>query len=389
MINLSINLIYARRIVLKQNSIKKKYHISICIFFCTYCALHSEVKINTEEQIRAPRPHSPTSPQPVLIAAALSAVRDLNLRNLTVTGRLSLQNSSFVLQSSDGTITILAPEVLTDSYTITLPPGQGSAGQVLAQSSTPGILIWQSGTIGSVTAVTGTPPITSTGGNTPAIGIPIANASTTGALSATDYQRFNTSSNLTVAATSSNVPNTLALRDTYGDIAFEKISIGTPNSATTLMSQTSLQVQQIVTSATAISGLLLDNTYVRVHVFPASEFAAGAASSGLYILNLRNSDKSKSDATAAAIGLMNRPSATILQASTINSAIGANISNIYTNSTFYSMNADQQTAATVAITAALPGATLNNSLIFCLIQPGPALPTDQTDIGNLQAFIVG
>ena len=50
--------------------------------------------------------------------------------------------------------------------------------------------------VGTVTSVTGTAPITSTGGNTPAIGIPQANGSTNGFLASTDWTTFNSKTRL-------------------------------------------------------------------------------------------------------------------------------------------------------------------------------------------------
>ncbi len=66
----------------------------------------------------------------------------------------------------------------------------GTAGQVLT-SSAGGANTWTTPSNGTITSVTGTAPIISSGGNAPAISIAQANASTNGFLSSTDWTTFN------------------------------------------------------------------------------------------------------------------------------------------------------------------------------------------------------
>jgi hypothetical protein len=69
--------------------------------------------------------------------------------------------------------------------------GIGTAGQVLTVNSGATAPQWSTPTTGTVTSVTGTAPISSSGGNTPAISISQATTSTNGYLSSTDWNTFN------------------------------------------------------------------------------------------------------------------------------------------------------------------------------------------------------
>ena len=66
----------------------------------------------------------------------------------------------------------------------------GTSGQVLTSSGA-GAPTWTTPTTGTVTSVTGTAPIASSGGTTPAISISQATTSTNGYLSSTDWNTFN------------------------------------------------------------------------------------------------------------------------------------------------------------------------------------------------------
>ena len=68
---------------------------------------------------------------------------------------------------------------------------EGVSGQVLTSQGTGVTPIWTTPTTGTVTSVTGTAPIASSGGTTPAISISQATTSTDGYLSSTDWNTFN------------------------------------------------------------------------------------------------------------------------------------------------------------------------------------------------------
>jgi hypothetical protein len=79
---------------------------------------------------------------------------------------------------------------------------QGTSGQVLTSAGTGATPTWTTPTTGTVTSVSGTAPIASSGGNTPAISISQASTSTDGYLSSTDWNTFNNKSNTTGTVTS-------------------------------------------------------------------------------------------------------------------------------------------------------------------------------------------
>jgi hypothetical protein len=68
---------------------------------------------------------------------------------------------------------------------------QGTSGQVLTSAGTGNTPTWTTPTTGTVTSVTGTAPVVSSGGATPAISMAQATGSVDGYLSATDWTTFN------------------------------------------------------------------------------------------------------------------------------------------------------------------------------------------------------
>jgi len=84
-----------------------------------------------------------------------------------------------------------APDILGANRIWTLPATDGTAGQVLKTDGA-GALSWVSAATGSVTNVTGTAPISvATGTSTPVISMSQANTTTSGFLSNTDWNTFN------------------------------------------------------------------------------------------------------------------------------------------------------------------------------------------------------
>ena len=67
------------------------------------------------------------------------------------------------------------------------------------------------GNSGTVTAVTGSTPIVSSGGTTPAISIPVATTSVNGYLSSTDWTTFNSKGTGTVTSVAASVPTFLSV----------------------------------------------------------------------------------------------------------------------------------------------------------------------------------
>ena len=77
------------------------------------------------------------------------------------------------------------PTGLAATFTYTLPLTEPTTGQVLS-STDAGVMSWEDAGGSGVTAVTGTPPIASSGGTTPAISIAAATTSAAGSMSGTD-----------------------------------------------------------------------------------------------------------------------------------------------------------------------------------------------------------
>jgi len=96
--------------------------------------------------------------------------------NMTI-GATTPKNGSFVDFSVTGTTSF--------------DGSQGTAGQVLTSAGTGATPTWTTPAAGTVTSVTGTSPIASSGGTTPAISISQATTSTNGYLSSTDWNTFN------------------------------------------------------------------------------------------------------------------------------------------------------------------------------------------------------
>ena len=91
---------------------------------------------------------------------------------------------------------------LSVTGTTSFDGSQGTAGQVLTSAGTGATPTWTTPTTGTVTSVSGTAPIVSSGGNTPAISIPAATGSVNGYLTSTDWTTFNNKSNTVGTVTS-------------------------------------------------------------------------------------------------------------------------------------------------------------------------------------------
>ena len=92
------------------------------------------------------------------------------------------------------------------------------AGKVLSTNGA-GVLSWRAaGGTGTVTSVTGSGPVVSSGGTTPVISMAVANTSTNGYLSSTDWNTFNNKGSgtvtsvaaLTIGTTGTNITSTVA-----------------------------------------------------------------------------------------------------------------------------------------------------------------------------------
>jgi hypothetical protein len=91
---------------------------------------------------------------------------------------------------------------LSVTGTTTFDGSQGTSGQVLTSAGIGATPTWTTPTTGTVTSVTGTSPVVSSGGATPAISMPAATASVNGYLTSTDWTTFNNKSNTNGTVTS-------------------------------------------------------------------------------------------------------------------------------------------------------------------------------------------
>jgi hypothetical protein len=80
---------------------------------------------------------------------------------------------------------------LSVTGTLSFDAAQGTAGQVLTSAGTGATPTWTTPTTGTVTSVTGTAPVVSSGGATPAISMAAATGSVNGYLTSTDWTTFN------------------------------------------------------------------------------------------------------------------------------------------------------------------------------------------------------
>jgi hypothetical protein len=110
---------------------------------------------------------------------------DANFTNLN-TDKIESGNTVAALTITSATVTDLAVTGITS-----FDGAQGTAGQVLTSAGTGNTPTWTTPTTGTVTSVTGTSPVVSSGGNTPTISMPAATSSVNGYLTSTDWTTFN------------------------------------------------------------------------------------------------------------------------------------------------------------------------------------------------------
>jgi hypothetical protein len=163
-----------------------------------------------------------TYPNPTVAAGAITntevsasaAIADSKLATISTAGKVSggaitsgtiggstIINTSGNIQTSgvlrvyDGGPTnyvgLKAPASVTTSYDLVFPSGVPASNGYLLSSDTSGTLSWVAPNAGSVTSVTGTAPIASTGGATPVISMSQANTTTAGYISSADWNTFN------------------------------------------------------------------------------------------------------------------------------------------------------------------------------------------------------
>src|SRR3990167_4294419 len=127
------------------------------------------------------------------------------------------QGNTLTFKGATSGTTALKPTAIAGTTTITLPAETGTA-------CTTGSVCSGYQASGAVTSVTGTSPITSSGGVTPAIGIPKGNSTTDGYINATDWTTFNDKLNTTLASANIYVGNATNITTAVamsGDVAID------------------------------------------------------------------------------------------------------------------------------------------------------------------------
>ena len=101
----------------------------------------------------------------------------------------------------------------------------GTAGQVLTSQGNVSTPTWTTPTTGTVTSVTGTAPVVSSGGATPAISMAAANTTTNGYLTSTDWNTFNGKGSGTVTSVTGTSPISVANGTTTPAITLGTVGI--------------------------------------------------------------------------------------------------------------------------------------------------------------------
>jgi hypothetical protein len=144
------------------------------------------------------------------------------INNMTI-GATTARNASVVDLSVTGTTSF--------------DGSQGTAGQVLTSAGAGATPTWATPTTGTVTSVTGTAPVVSSGGNTPAISMAAATGSVNGYLTSTDWTTFNNKGSGTVTSITAGTGLTGGTITTSGTIAIDS-TVATLSDTQTLTNKT-------------------------------------------------------------------------------------------------------------------------------------------------------
>ncbi|EQC45488.1 hypothetical protein, partial [Bacteriovorax sp. Seq25_V] len=111
--------------------------------------------------------------------------------SVSMSADFDLGNNKLKLKSDNTNyVELKSPNSLTATYSLIFPANDGVASQVLTTDGS-GNLSWVNAASGSVTSVTAGAPLASSGGATPNISITQATTTTSGYLSSTDWNAFN------------------------------------------------------------------------------------------------------------------------------------------------------------------------------------------------------
>ena len=149
----------------------------------------------------------------------------------------------------------------------------GTSGQVL-QSNATSAPTWVTPSSGTVTSVTATSPVASTGGTTPVISMPAATTSVNGYLTSTDWTTFNGKGSGTVTSVAATVPSFLSIAGS---------PITTSGTLAITLSGTALPIANGGTGATTLAGASIatysgTETLTNKRIDPRVTSAASASS---------------------------------------------------------------------------------------------------------------
>lgn len=136
-------------------------------------------------------------------SGAITTTGTVTAAGVTATA-IGTQGARIFESTNTHKVTLQAPAALASGtdYALTLPPALGTNGQTLITDAS-GNLSWSSPSVGSVTSVTASAPLVSSGGTTPNLTLPAATASVDGYLTQSNWTTFN--SKLTSTLASANI----------------------------------------------------------------------------------------------------------------------------------------------------------------------------------------
>ena len=134
-----------------------------------------------------------------------TSTRTMLSTSQTVDRTLTLPDATDTLVGKATTDTLTNKSISGTTNTFTNIPNSGLTNSAITINGT-STSLGGSITVGSVTSVTGTSPVVSSGGNTPAISMPAATTSVDGYLKATDWTTFNNKGSGTVTSVTGTAP---------------------------------------------------------------------------------------------------------------------------------------------------------------------------------------
>lgn|GEM_PF-5124309 len=155
---------------------------------------------------------------------------------------------------------------------------------------------------------------------------------------------------------------------------------------------TTRQVMQVVSALVTATIDSSNNNYIQLHAYPIESLAAGTGSSGMYMANFRNVDKSIGNAVAGAFGMLNfygyGSDAQTVQSIVLGNSLPGGILALASNSSIQNLSDNQQLVIHSALLNDL-NVTTTNALVFALISTSTASVENPSDTGILQSFVVG